>query len=72
MPSTSISPSSSPIFQHAIRSCVDLVEMPLLLHQQKLQQIDAESDDDVHMPMPIVQVTIVGHSIDLSDVADVL
>jgi hypothetical protein len=51
---------------------VHRVEMLLLLHQQQLQQIDSESVDDVHMPMPIVQVTIVGHYIGLSDVADVL
>jgi hypothetical protein len=44
--------------------------MLVLLHQHQLQQIDAESADD--MPMPIVQVTIVGHSIGLSAVADVL
>jgi hypothetical protein len=72
MPSTSISPSSRPIIQHTIRSIVHRVEMSLLLHQQQLQHIDAESADDVHMPMPIVQVTIVGHSIGLSAVADVL
>jgi hypothetical protein len=46
--------------------------MALLLHQQQLQQIEAESVDDMHMPMPIVQVIILGHSIVLSAVADVL
>jgi hypothetical protein len=44
--------------------------MSLLLHQQQFQQIDAESADDMHMP--IAQFTIVGHSIGLSAVADVL
>jgi hypothetical protein len=48
------------------------VEMSLLLHQQQLQQIDVKSADDIHMPMPVVQVTIVGHSIGLSAVANVL
>jgi hypothetical protein len=45
--------------------------MSLLQHQQ-LQQINAESANDMHMSMPIVQVTIVGHSIGLSAVAGVL
>jgi hypothetical protein len=46
--------------------------MSLLLQHQQLKQINEESADDMHMPMPIVQVTIVGHSIGLSSVADVL
>jgi hypothetical protein len=39
---------------------VHCVEISLLLQQQQLQHINADSADDMHMPMPIVVNTFGG------------